>query len=307
MIPKIIGTNLKSVISVIASASLITGQMVSSLPAISAETNSSKYLVSTDIVSDNEDITADPILSMDKMIIPASAAGSNVNINIYINDERMGESYYYYKPYVRIDIDGRLGFNGVKNDMQVEKNTFSIRTSNVLDSAYRKSVLMSSNYGSGCNGIFATMEFSVPEYAQPGDIFYFDIHDTSTSKTSIEILNSGANAVGNSRINPRTADNSSDKYLNDTQYDGYILIDPDSVSNVSCSAKPYNKVSKDHVTYAVYEDHSEIAYCDYGIDKVNLLSDVNGQEVTAIADYAFAETDIKSVYIPDSVKNIGFK
>ena len=44
--------------------------------------------------------------------------------------------------------------------------------------------------GNGKNGILSAIEVTIPEYAQPGDIFYFDICNTSNHKSCITFSSS---------------------------------------------------------------------------------------------------------------------
>ena len=300
MIHKVLRNSTKKAISLLAAASVVSGQFAMAMPANAAYTGEVTPIFDTAV----QNIKADPCLSMEKKVVPASAAGTKVTIDVYMNDENMGDNTYYYYPYVYVDFDGRLTYNGVKSGTKDGSIGMSIKNSMAVNTVNRRTLSIYSNSGSGKNGTYATIEVTVPAYAQPGDIFYFNICNTNTLKTRTYASGSG-NVTGALIENIKTADVSGDAYLKDTAFDGYILIDPNSAPNSSAVEKPYDRVVKDHVAYNVYKDHAEVAYCEYEAAEAAILSEIDGKKVTAIADCAFMETNATSVSIPDTVTTIG--
>lgn len=58
-------------------------------------------------------------------------------------------------------------------------------------------------------------------------------------------------------------------------------------------------------SYRKYSDHIEISNCDKSATSVDIPSQIDGLPVTSIGMYAFQISSIKSVTIPDTVKELG--
>ena len=69
----------------------------------------------TDETEKTGKIKAEPCLSVESQVVPASAAGSRVLITVYVDDKNMSGINYYQQPDVYIDIDRRLKYIGFKN------------------------------------------------------------------------------------------------------------------------------------------------------------------------------------------------
>ena len=264
------------------------------------ETQSEK----TDETEQSEKLKAEPCLSVDKIVLPASAAGSRVKVNVYINDENMGSSKYYQQPDVYIDIDRRLQYYGFRNGMKDGTKGIGLQGEMFINAKHKHTLRFYSESGLGANGTFAVIEVEIPKDAQPGDIYYFNICDAGGNITRVSIPETDEIA-GETDKPLKTADTSDDKYLKDTPYDGYILIDPESESDNPQTELKYETVSEDELEYDVYDDHAEVVFCQYEADKAVIKPEIKGKKVTAIADYAFAGTNITSVEIPDTVTSIG--
>lgn len=79
-----------------------------------------------------------------------------------------------------------------------------------------------------------------------------------------------------------------------------------SVSPVSAYAEETGTEGKSGVlTYKKYSDHVEITLCDKSATSVEIPESIDGVPVTVIGMYAFQISKIKSVTIPNSVKEIG--
>lgn len=258
----------------------------------------------TDETEQSEKLKAEPCLSVDKTVLPASAAGSRVKVNVYINDENMGSSKYYQQPDVYIDIDRRLQYCGFRNGMKDGTKGIGLQGEMFINAKHKHTLRFYSESGLGANGTFAVIEVEIPKDAQPGDIYYFNICDAGGNITKVSIPETD-DIAGETDKPLKTADTSDDKYLKDTSYDGYILIDPESESDNPQIKKDYETVSEDELEYDVYEDHAEVIFCQYEADKAVIKPEINGKKVTAIADYAFAGANITSIEIPDTVTSIG--
>ncbi|MCR4889437.1 MAG: leucine-rich repeat domain-containing protein, partial [Ruminococcus sp.] len=277
----------------------VTTTKAASVPAKSA----SKGLTS----SDSGTIQPNPTLSLSKSVISASEAGKTVPVTIFINDDNFKNEAYYGYSTVYVDFDGRLNLSGVQAGTEDGSAGMSASYSKCTSSSYRKTYgvyVYPSNGSNGKNGAFATINVTVPANAQPGDIYYFNIFKSNNLKSYFSYSNSKIKTDYNS-YTFATADNSDDKYLKDTPFDGYILIDPESQASSAETSKT-QLVMKDLVYYNVYEDHAEVAYCDFEAENVEIASEINGKKVTGIAEYAFAYTNVKSVIVPDTVKTIGY-
>lgn len=281
--------------------------------AISSTTTSTtvnNIQITDSLNSNSTKLKANPYLSMDKKVVPASAAGTSVILKIYLNDDFMGDNFYFRDMYINIDMDKRLIRKSIDaGDFDTAEKLYVKSSGTLVNSTYRNSFeiwcgadTVKGNYGK--NGVFATIEVMIPTYAKPGDIYYVNIFETKNCKSRINTIDTNW-CIGESGKSVVTVDTSDDKYLKDTQYDGYILIDPDSKANATITSSPYDIIINDSVTYAIYEDHAEVAYCDFEAEKAVIQSEIKGKPVTLISDYAFAKTNIKSVVIPNTITSIG--
>lgn len=88
---------------------------------------------------------------------------------------------------------------------------------------------------------------------------------------------------------------------------------PLSVQKSTFSAMPltayadeaYTQGKEGQLSYLKYSDHIEIYGCDSSATSVEIPSTISGLPVTVIGMYAFQCTKLKSIKIPDSVKEIG--
>lgn len=320
-----INSKVKKAAALIASLSVAACQFSAVMPANAAETEEPQSAIvteteetqsektdeadetqseNTDETEQSEKLKAEPCLSVDKTVLPASAAGSRVKVNVYINDENMGSSKYYQQPDVYIDIDRRLQYCGFRNGMKDGTKGIGLQGEMFINAKHKHTLRFYSESGLGANGTFAVIEVEIPKDAQPGDIYYFNICDAGGNITKVSIPETD-DIAGETDKPLKTADTSDDKYLKDTSYDGYILIDPESESDNPQIKKDYETVSEDELEYDVYEDHAEVIFCQYEADKAVIKPEINGKKVTAIADYAFAGANITSIEIPDTVTSIG--
>lgn len=283
-------------------------QELSETPTTTTTTNaaiSSTTTTTTVNAPKSGKIQPNPTLSLDKTVISADKAGTTVPVNLYINDEAFGDEAYYTDASVYVDFDKRLSLqSAVNNDKNSgmyascsktfsHRNTYQVRVSRNYNN---------NNYGK--NGVCATLNVTIPADAKPGDIYYFNICNWKGNQNSFSYSNSKIISNYNSNTS-QTADNSSDKYLKGTTYDGYILIDPESKPVAAQTESDHELVLKDSIYYNVYSDHAEVAYADYELEEAVIPSEINDQKVTSISDNAFRYTNIKSVEIPDTVTAIG--
>ena len=320
-----INSKVKKAAALIASLSVAACQFSAVMPANAAETEEPQSAIVTetdeaqpekadetdeaqsekaDETDKSEKLRAEPCLSVDKIVLPASAAGSRVKVNVYINDDNMGSSKYYQQPDVYIDIDRRLQYCGFRNGMKDGTKGIGLQGEMYINAKHKRTLRFYSEKGLGANGTFAVIEVEIPKDAQPGTLYYFNICDAGGNITKVSIPETD-DIAGETDKPLKTADTSDDKYLKDTPYDGYILIDPESESDNPQTEEKYVTVSEDELEYDVYEDHAEVIFCQYEADKAVIKPEINGKKVTAIADYAFAGTNITSVEIPDTVTSIG--
>ena len=318
-------SKVRKAIALIASLSVAACQLSAVMPVNAAETEETQTAITTekeetqsekadetekaqsektDETEQSEKLKAEPCLSVEKLVIPASEAGGKVKITVSINDEKMGSSKYYQQPDVYIDMDRRLEYVGFRNGMKDGTKGIGLQGEMFINAKYRHTLRLYSESGLGANGVFAVIEVEIPDDAQPGDIYYFNICDAGGNITKVTIPETD-DIAGETDKPLKTADTSDDKYLKDTPYDGYILIDPDSESDNPQIKKEYETVSDGELDYDVYEDHAEVVFCQYEADKAVIKPEIKGKKVTAIADYAFAGSNITSVEIPDTVTAIG--
>ena len=300
-----INSKVKKAIAFIVSLSVVSSMFSAVMSVNAAETEDAQTVITSETdEAQTEKIKAEPCLSIENTVIPASAAGSRVFVTISINDENMGSSKYYQQPDVYIDIDRRLKYIGFKNGIKDGTKGIGLAAEMFINAKYKHTLRLYSEGGLGANGIFAVIEVEVPKDAQPGEIYYFNICDAGGNITKISIPET-EEVAGETDKPLKTADTGDDKYLKNTSFDGYILIDPDSVSDNPQTKKNYETVSEDNIEYYVYEDHAEVVFCKYEADKAVVKSEVKGQKVTAIADYACVGANITSIELPDTVTYIG--
>ena len=269
-------------------------------------TNATLSSSTTTTIPESEKIQPNPTLSMSKSVISASEAGKTVPVTIFINDDNFKNEGFYINSTVFVDFDGRLSFNGVQAGTEDGSVGMSAGYSNYNNNSYRRTYginVYPSGSNIGKNGTYATINVTIPSDAQPGDIYYFNIFTNNNQKHYFNYSNSKVKSEYD-RYACQTADTSDDKYLKDTPFGGYILIDPESQAS-SAVTSSRQVVMKDLVYYNVYSDHAEVAYCDYEAENVEIASEINGKKVTNIASYAFYNSNVKTVSIPDTVKSIG--
>ena len=279
-----------------------TASSTSTAQTINTATN---YTASSNI-SNTKNIQPDPTLSCSRTVIPASKAGSVVPVSIFINDSNFKNEEYYENATVIVDFDGRLNLSGVKSGTEDGSAGMTASYTSYGSNYYRKTygIYVSKSSNNGKNGTYATMNITIPANAKPGDIYYFNICTNNSQRHYFNYTNPQVkNNYDHYKYN--TANTDDDKYLKGTPLDGYILIDPDSQPSSSTATSDHEVVMKDLVYYNVYDDHAEVAYCDYEAEKAEIASEINGQKVTSIAPYAFAYTKVRSVVIPDTVTSIG--
>ncbi|MCR4639981.1 leucine-rich repeat protein [Ruminococcus sp.] len=81
---------------------------------------------------------------------------------------------------------------------------------------------------------------------------------------------------------------------------------PISVSPLSAYAEEAGTEGKTGVfSYTKYSDHAVIEHCDMSAESAEIPESIDGVPVTEIGIYAFQMSSIKSVTIPDTVKEIG--
>jgi hypothetical protein len=78
-----------------------------------------------------------------------------------------------------------------------------------------------------------------------------------------------------------------------------------SSAPLTACAADYTEGKNGPLTYRKYSDHVEITLCDKSATSVDIPESIDGVPVTVIGIYAFQISEIKSVTIPSTVKEIG--
>ena len=231
---------------------------------------------------DPDDSSIHPRLTIDKLEVPMNYAGKTQRISLTIS----GADHKYCSTALHIVHDDRitvkdensLGFGDATSSRLMHEKR------NISDSEVWFSTAGLDDY---CrDGVYAYIDFTIPENAKIGDLYPIGIEYFSSEKTEDCFTNSKIDQCMEAWFFTYGIEN------------GYIkMVDYE---------RPYDLTYGDF-EYCIYDDHAELLSCNKEASgDIIIPTEIEGVPVTSINENAFYECyNIRSVKIPDTVTSIG--